>query len=403
MPEYLGPGVDVEKRPSQPKPIEGVSTSTAGFIGPCHKGSIKRATLVTSLAEFERTYGGRRRLRLDGGALRPNYTWHAVRALFQEGGRRLYVARVRRWKTRDCQKALKCFEAIEEISIVAAPGSTFAPEDGNTGTSIAKALIDHAERMRYRFAVLDSGPGQSIEHLRAMRAGLTSAKAALYYPWVRVKDPTNARELSLPPSGFVAGIYARVDIARGVSKSPTNETVTLAVGLDHNVTEAEQTALDRESINIIRAFEPNDFRVWGGRTLSSGSEWKYVNVRRLFIYLEHSIDRGTQWAVFEPNAEPLWATIRRSVEDFLINEWRSGSLPGSRPDEAYFVKCDRSTTTQADIDQGRLICEVGVAAVRPAEFVIFRIGQWTADRPPSHHKRRPRSVRRAPGDCASLS
>ena len=394
MPEDLAPGVYMEEMSIQPEPIEGVPTSTAGFIGPCDKGPIKTAALVASLAEFERTYGSGRRLRLDDGALRPNYTWHAVRAFFKEGGRRLYVARVPRWKAGDCQKALKCFEASEEISIVAAPGSTFGCEHGGEAAPIAKALIEHAERMRYRLAVLDSGPGQSIEDVRAMRAGLTSAIAALYYPWVRVKDPMNARELSLPPSGFVAGIYARADLARGTHKPPANEIVTLAVGLDQNITEASLTVLNAESINCIRAFGPRDFRVWGGRTLSADPEWKYVNVRRLFIYLEASIDKGTQWAVFEPNAEPLWAKIRRTVEDFLMTEWRSGSLPGSRPEEAFVVKCDRSTMTQADIDEGRLICVVGVAAVRPAEFVIFRIGQWTADRPPSHHKRRRRSARR---------
>ena len=381
MPEYLPPGVYVEQTSFQSKPIEGVPTSTAGFIGPCHKGPIKRAILVTSLAEFERTYGSGRG---------PNYTWHAVRAFFEEGGRRLYVARAPRWTAGDCRKALKCFEAIEEISIVAAPGSTF----GAAGTAIAKALIEHAERMRYRFAVLDSGPGQTIEQVRAMRARLTSAKAALYYPWVRVKDPTKAGELSLPPSGFVAGIYARVDISRGVHKAPTNEAVTLADGLDHTVTEASLAALNKESINFIRVFGPGNFRIWGGWTLSRASGSKYINVRRLFIYLEHSIDKGTQWAVSEPNGERLWANIRRAVEDFLMIEWRSGALSGTKPEEAFFVKCDRSTMTQADLDQGRLICLIGVAVVRPAEFVIFRIGQWTADRPASHPKRRRRSVRR---------
>jgi phage tail sheath protein FI len=394
MPEYLAPGVYLEETSFQSKPIEGVPTGTTGFIGPCHKGPIKRATLVTNLAEFERTYGSGRRLRLDDGVLRPNYTWHAVRAFFKERGRRLYVARVPRWKAGDCRKALKCFEATEEISIVAAPGSTLGYEDGGEASAIAEVLIEHAERLRYRFAVLDSGPGQSIEHVRAMRAGLTSANAALYYPWVRVKDPNNRRELSLPPSGFVAGIYARVDLARGASRPPANEVITLAVGLDQNVTEASLTVLNGESINCIRAFGPRDFRVWGGRTLSTDPEWKYVNVRRYLAFLEASIDRGTQWAVFEPNAEPLWANIRLTVQDFLTNEWRSGGLLGTRPEDAFFVKCDHSTMTQADLDQGRLICLVGVAVVQPAEFVIFRIGQWTADRPPSHHKRRRPSVRR---------
>jgi hypothetical protein len=381
MPKYLAPGVYIEEMPIQLKPIEGVPTSTAGFIGPCDKGPIKGATLVTNLAEFERTYGSGRR---------SNYTWHAVRAFFEEGGRRLYVARAQRWTAGDCRKALKCFEAIEDISTVAAPGSTSGP----AGPAIAKALIEHAERMGYRFAVLDCGPGQAIEHVLAMRARLASDKAALYYPWVRVKDPTKAGELSLPPSGFVAGIYARVDIARGVHKAPANEVVTLAVGLDHNVTDASLATLNAASINCLRAFGPSNFRVWGERTLSTDSDYKYINVRRLVIYLEESIYEGTQWAVCEPNTEPLWAKIRRAAEDFLMSEWRSGSLTGSRPEEAFFVKCDRSTMTQADIDQGRLVCVVGVAAVRPAEFVIFRIGQWTADRPPSHPKRRRRSVPR---------
>ena len=394
MPENFAPGVHAEERPFQTKPIEGVPTGTTGFIGPCHKGPIKRPILVTSLAGFERTHGGRSRLRLDGGALMPNYTWHAVRAFFKEGGRRLYVARVPRWRASDCENALRCLEAAEEISIVAAPGSTCGDQHGGEGTAIANALVEHAERMRYRIAVLDSGPGQSIENVRAMRAGFASARAALYYPWIRVKDPTNGRLLSLPPSGFVAGIFARADLARSASKPPAYEVVKLAVGLDHKVTEAEQTVLNRESINCIRSFGPRGFRVWGGRTLSQDPEWKYVNLRRYLAFLEASIDRGTRRAVFEPNGEPLWANIRRAVQDFLTNEWRSGGLPGSKAEEAFFVKCDRSTMTQADLDQGRLICLVGVAAVRPAEFVIFRIGQWTADRPPSHHERRRRSVRR---------
>jgi phage tail sheath protein FI len=392
MPETLAPGVHVEERSFQPKPIEGVPTSTAGFIGPCHDGPTRRAILVTSLADFERTYGGRRRLRLDGGALVPNYTWHAVRAFFKEGGRRLYVARVARWRARDCEHALKRLEAAEEISIVAAPGSTFGNHHGGEGTAIATLLIEHVERMRYRFAVLDPGPGQSIDHVRAMRRGLVSGRAALYYPWVRVKDPMNGRPLSLPPSGFVAGIYARGDLARSASKPPANEVIKLAVGLDHRVTAADQAVLNAESINCIRSFGSRGFRVWGGRTLSQDPDWNYVNVRRYLALLEASIARGTRWVVFEPNGGPLWANFRRAVENFLMNEWRSGGLSGRRPEEAFFVTCDRSTMTQADLDQGRLVCLVGVAVLRPAEFVIFRIGQWTADRPSSRRKRRRRAA-----------
>jgi len=381
-PEYLAPGVYVGERPAQTKPIEGVPTSTAGFIGLCQKGPYKTASPVTSLGEFERTYGKGRR---------PGFTWHAARAFFEEGGRRLYVARARRWTIRDCRRALKCLEAAGEISTVAAPGSSV----GGAGRFVAGLLIDHAERMRYRFAVLDSAPGQSVDGVRALRAGLDSSRAALYYPWVRVKDPAGTGELSLPPSGFVAGIYARGDAARGVAKAPANEAVRLAVGLDHALTEAEGAALNAGGINCIRSFGPGDVRVWGARTLSADADWKYINVRRLSIFLEESIDNGTQWAVFEANGEPLWANVRRAVQDFLINEWRSGSLQGTKPEEAFFVKCDRTTMTQADIDQGRLICVIGAAVVKPAEFVIFRIGQWTADRPPSPPKRR-RAARRRP-------
>jgi phage tail sheath protein FI len=219
-----------------------------------------------------------------------------------------------------------------------------------------------------------------VYDVRTMRSGLTSANAALYYPWVRAKHPINRRGILLPPSGFIAGVYARGDRSRGVNKPPPHEVVRLAIGLDHDVTEAEQALLNAESINCIRAFGPRDFRVWGSRTLSADPEYKYVNVRRYLAFIEASIDRGTQWAVFEPNGETLWANIRRAIEDFLMNEWQAGSLPGSRPDEAFFVKCDRSTMTQADVDKGRLVCVVGVAVVRPAEFVIVRIGQWTADR-----------------------
>ena len=277
---------------------------------------------------------------------------------------------------------LKTFEDIEDISIVAAPGSTFGLENGyrSDANTIVNLLISHASRMRYRIAVLDSGDGQSISQVRAMRGKIDSTYAALYYPWVRVLDPVTREEIYLPPSGFIAGIYARNDINRAVYKAPANEVVNLAIGFEQLLNKAQQDVLNPEGVNCFRFFEGRGFRVWGARTISSDPEWKYVNLRRYFAYLERSIDKGTQWAVFEPNGEALWANIRRTVEDFLLNEWMSGALLGDKPEKAYFVKCDRSTMTQNDLDNGRLICLVGVAPLRPAEFVIFRIGQWTADR-----------------------
>jgi len=222
--------------------------------------------------------------------------------------------------------------------------------------------------------------------VREFRSHFDTKYAALYYPWVEILDPLAKNDpgaapatLQLPPSGFAAGIYARSDIQRGVHKAPANEVVLGITRLMQNVTFDRQSVLNPEGINALRFFPGRSNRVWGARTMSSDPEWKYVNVRRLFIYLEHSIDKSTQWAVFEPNNELLWASIRQTITDFLITTWRTGALMGTKPEEAFFVRCDRTTMTQNDLDNGRLICLIGVAPTYPAEFVIFRIGQWTAD------------------------
>jgi phage tail sheath protein FI len=273
---------------------------------------------------------------------------------------------------------LKAFEDLEDISIVAAPGYSHTFDD--TAQAVQGLLLSHADAMRYRIAVLDAGRGFSIAEVRQQRGKIDSTYGAIYYPWVRVMDPITREPIHLPPSGFVAGIYARNDIERAVYKAPANEVVNLAIGFEQLLNKAQQDVLNPEGINCFRYFEGRGFRLWGARTVSSDPEWKYVNLRRYFAYLERSVDRGTQWVVFEPNGERLWANVRRTIEDFLFNEWQNGALLGDKPERAYFVKCDRSTMTQNDLDNGRLVCLVGVAALRPAEFVIFRIGQWTGDR-----------------------
>jgi phage tail sheath protein FI len=278
------------------------------------------------------------------------------------------------------KSGLAAFEDLEDISIVAAPGATYGyTSNQDAANAVIGALIGHAQRMRYRIAVLDSGDAQSIAEVRDLRAKLDSSYAALYYPWVRVLDPVTNTELNLPPSGFVAGIYARNDVNRAVYKAPANEVVNLAIGFEKLLNKAQQEVLNPEGINCFRFFEGRGYRLWGARTISSDPEWKYVNLRRYFAYLEHSIDKGTQWAVFEPNGELLWANVRRTISDFLLNEWQMGALLGDKPEKSFFVRCDRSTMTQNDLDNGRLVCLIGVAPLRPAEFVIFRIGQWTAD------------------------
>jgi hypothetical protein len=279
---------------------------------------------------------------------------------------------------RNRSSGLVAFEALEDISIVAAPGSTRRlTADSRT---VIGHLISHCERMRYRIAVIDSVKSQSIAEVRALRALYDSSHAAFYYPWVRILDPVTGQENHYPPSGFVAGIYARNDVERAVWKAPANEVVNLSIGFESLLNKSHQEVLNPEGINCFRYFEGRGMRLWGARTMSSDPEWKYVNLRRYFAYLERSIDKGTQWAVFEPNGERLWANVRSTISDFLLNEWQNGALLGDKPEKSFFVKCDRSTMSQNDLDNGRLVCLVGVAPLRPAEFVIFRIGQWTADR-----------------------
>lgn len=283
--------------------------------------------------------------------------------------------------TSKIKSGLTALEDIDEISIVAAPGATanYATRSA-AELAIINAVISHASRMRYRIAVLDSGDKQSIADVRELRGKVDSTYAALYYPWITELDPVTQREINLPPSGAVCGIYARNDINRGVFKAPANEVVDGAIGLETILNKAQQDILNPLGVNCFRFFEGRGYRLWGARTITSDSEWKYVNLRRYFAYLEHSIDRGTQWAVFEPNGDRLWANIRITISDFLFNEWVNGALLGDKAEKAFFVKCDRSTMTQNDLDNGRLIVLVGVAALRPAEYVIIRIGQWTADR-----------------------
>ncbi len=272
---------------------------------------------------------------------------------------------------------------IDDISIVAAPGyASFVQRIG-----IQDALRTHAEmRKAYRFAVLDCREGVLPAEALVDKSVLDSSYAAIYYPWVMVSNPLSRpddvsipREIALPPSGFVCGIFARNDISRSVSKSPANEIVRGAIRFERNISHAEQELLNPRGVNCLRFFPGRGYRLWGARTASSDPEWKYIGPRRYFLFLEHSIDRSTQWIVFENNGQQLWANVRETVTSFLYNEWRSGNLLGATPEEAFFVRCDRSTMTQNDLDNGRLICLIGVAVLKPAEFVIFRIGQKTAE------------------------
>ncbi|QES51456.1 phage tail protein [Streptomyces venezuelae] len=276
-------------------------------------------------------------------------------------------------------------EAVDEVSMVAVPDLMSAYQRGAIDLESVKAvqlgLIAHCELMGDRVAIIDPPPGLNARRIRVWRqetAGYDSKYAALYYPWIKAFDPASGQSRMVPPSGHVAGIWARNDAERGVHKAPANEVVRGAVDLEMQITRGEQGLLNPIGVNCIRAFPGRGIRIWGARTLSSDPAWRYLNVRRYFNYLEESILIGTQWVVFEPNDHNLWARIRRNVSAFLVNEWRNGALFGARPEEAYYVKCDEETNPPESVDLGRVICEIGIAPVKPAEFVIFRLAQFSS-------------------------
>jgi uncharacterized protein len=275
-------------------------------------------------------------------------------------------------------------EAIDEVTMVAVPDLMSAYQqnavDLETVQAVHLGMIAHCELMGDRVAIIDPPPGlnaQQIKEWRMDKAGYDSKYAALYWPWIRVFDPPTGRNVFVPPSGHVAGVWGRSDDTRGVHKAPANEVIRGVVALETQITKNEHGLLNPVGINCIRTFPGAGVRIYGARTLSSDPAWRYLNVRRLFNYLEESILNGTQWVVFEPNDDALWARIRRTISAFLVNEWRRGALFGLTPDEAFYVKCDRETNPAEGIDAGQVVCEIGIAPVKPAEFVIFRLAQFS--------------------------
>jgi phage tail sheath protein FI len=268
---------------------------------------------------------------------------------------------------------MQAFLNNEVVSIIAVPGVT--------DKVVQVDLVAHCEKTRSRVAILDV-PLELVKPddiLTKHRDLFDTSFAAMYGPWLQVFDPLDKRNIFIPPSGSVAGIFARSDNTRGVSKAPANEVVRGCTGLSTYYNNGAQDILNPKGVNLIRSFPGQGIRVWGARTLSSNGLWKYINVRRLFIFVEETVRRGTNWIVFEPNDEPLWARVHRTIDVFMTGVWRSGALMGASPADAYYIKIGRATMTQDDIDNGRLICEIGIAPVKPAEFVIFRFTQKTGD------------------------
>ena len=427
MPSYYSPGVYVEEVPSAVKAIAGASTSIPGFIGivpdtisltaqdstNASGGATKLvefkpsvpagvAKFITNWTEFAKAFGGL--LGSEDGPASPTgsaisqehlYLAHAVYGFFNNGGSSCYVVRVKGISELDT--ALNAFAAIDPISMVLVPGAT--------DDAVREKLVAHCKATGDRFAIFDGPetvsdldlltktaaetPGNAdpnTETIDETTKGQLPAKtdlAAVYFPWISVFDPaTKLREpnsagtIAVPPSGHMAGIYARVDSERGVHKAPANEVIFGALGVTQPLSKASQDLLNPKGVNCIRVLNGN-ILVWGGRTVGgdANKDLKYINVRRTLLFIKESIDEGIQWAVFEPNTPDLWQKITRNVSAFLTIVWRSGALFGNTPQEAFYVKCDAETNPPELRELGQVVTEIGIAPVRPAEFVIFRISQ----------------------------
>lgn len=379
---YLTPGVYIQEESTGARPIQGVGTSTAAFLGeaPLIDAHVNEAVAVNSWTDFVTRFGG----------AEPRSTPLAlgVSGYFLNGGSRCFIVNVGKKGSIAGGKGrsgVAVLEAVDEVTMVAAPGYADA--------SSYDALLQHCETMGDRIALLDAplelkDPRALLEVAVAASSGEAAGAGArprvsdrgfgaVYFPALTVRDPFSPKDLvTSAPSGFIAGICARTDAQRGVHKAPANEIVRGALNLTYRVTDAEQGELNANGVNVVRLFSREGIRVWGARTLApAASEWRYLNVRRLFNFIEESLAIGLRWAVFEPNDESLWKSMRRDINAFLTQLWRSGALFGATPEEAFFVKCDRETNPQDSVDQGKVVCIVGVAPVKPAEFIVIRIGQ----------------------------
>jgi phage tail sheath protein FI len=348
------PGVYIEESHSASTPIQGLPTSTAGFIAVTGRGPLLGPLL--SFADFEH---------VATPSLGVNLPL-AVRGFFENGGQTLYISQIA--PSDPLESGLAALDA-QPISIVCCP-------DESTIPNAAAALAAHSASRKDRICILQSS--QPVIPVATHQPPVNSTYAAYYYPWVMVRSLDGSTTVSMPPGGHVAGIYAQTDANRGVWTAPAGFALLGVTAVSQNVTDLESNQLNSRGIDLIRSFPAQGVKVWGARTTATeDSDWKYVAVRRLLIFIEQSVSEGIQWAVFEPNGPALWAAVSSSVQSFLASLWKLGAFQGAAQQEAYFVRCDLTTMTQNDLDNGRLVCVVGVAPVRPAEFVIFQIGIWT--------------------------
>jgi phage tail sheath protein FI len=375
MSQYQAPGVYTKINSSGNKPLESCGSSTAAFVGLSTQGAINKATLVTTWAQFQKEFG----TSAEAGNLA-----HAVYGFFLNGGSRAFVVNVGTptpEQTEDDVAALiqgqdlgpkrrtglHTLTDVSDVAMVAAPGFT----SNTIHTIVSDYCTSRGDRMAILDGVKDLGETQLHEFPRIG----SQPDAAMYWPWIHVFDEKSRSKVCVPPSGHVCGVIARVDSDRGVHKPPANEVIRGALGLEYVLSREEHALFNPRGINIIRNLDADGIRVYGARTLSSDPEWKYLNVRRLFKVIQKSIQKGTEWVVFEPNNEKLWSIITRNISNYLKTLFTSGALVGSTPEEAFYVRCDKSTNPPENVDLGIVTVEIGVAPVKPAEFVQINIQQ----------------------------
>lgn len=374
MPTLRMPGVYVEEVSFRAKRIVEPARNLTAFIGPATRGPLDAVSPVfTSYLAFARVYGGVTDRIGETGSVVHHLAW-AVKSFFAEGGQYLVVVRIappKRVKPvgTSYAKAFAVLARIADVEVVAAPGAT------DYDPTLSGRLLEEARRPGSgRFVLVDPPRNASDGELQQRVANDRADSAALYAPWVLVKDGTKpGRTVTVPPSGLVAGVYARVEAERGIFKSPANVVLHSAVGFEREIPTAAQDALNSAGVNVLRTLPRVGPVVWGARTTSSDPEWKYVFVRRTYLRIARSIERGLAWVVVEANGPGLWAVVRKQVENYLYDCWRTGALQGLKVEQAYFVRCDRTTMTDADLSAGRLVVLIGVAFVKPAEFSTFRV------------------------------
>lgn len=380
---YRTPGVHIESAGERFRPLTEVRMGTCAFVGRTRSGDPHKAIRVDSFDAYGKIFGN------DGG-----YTAQAIRGFFENGGTDAYVVNIADGGlfTPDsfigakgtAARGLRVLERVDEVDLVVMPDlmACYRKEPGfetlDALHAVQAALVAHCELQKDRFAILDSPPGLDLDAIVRYRRRFDSSYAALYYPHVvtRVGEEAGA---PIPPSGHIAGLFAKTDRENGVHRAPANLQLTGIVDIDTFVHKKERDILFDNRINGIHAFPARGLRVWGSRTLSSDKAFTHVNVRRLFIMLRRSIEIFSQWVVFEPNGHQLWKTLIRSVEGFLHTQWKRGALVGEKSEDAFFVKCDEETNPPESRDAGELVLEIGVAPVKPAEFIVVRIHQWTRE------------------------